>query len=429
MNSAAPLPRWRRITIWVLIVLAGLIGLVSALTVWAKRQALETDKWVATSSQLLENDEIRGALSLYLVDQLYENVDVAAELQARLPPEVKPLAAPIAGGLRELSVRAADNLLSRPAVQTLWEEANRRAHEAFIRIVDDEGQFLQTGEGEVVLDLSPIVQQLADRVGLTDEQVEERLGPEAGRIVIMEADQLGTVQTAVELIRKLSIFLAIAILVLFALAVYLAKGRRRETLRNVGITFVIVGGLLLVIRKLAGNWIVDTLASGESVRDAASSAWLIGTDLLAGIAWTAIAYGAIVILAAVLAGPIAACCLGAAAVGADPPRPSRARLRGRGHAVPARRRLGPDARLPAALVDPHLRRLDRARRRGVPALDGTRVSSGRHARVLGLAADRAQAETGKPARQVRSTGGSAAPDLPVSRCGDRRPRTACRGSR
>ena len=163
---------------------------------------------------------------------------------------MKPLAAPIAGGLRELSVRAADNLLSRPAVQTLWEEANRRAHEAFIRIVDDEGRFLQTGEGEVVLDLQPIVQQLADRVGLTEE---ERLGPDAGRIVIMEADQLGTVQTAVELIRKLSVWLAIAIVALFAIAVYLAKGRRRETLRAVGITFVVVGALLLVIRRLAGT--------------------------------------------------------------------------------------------------------------------------------------------------------------------------------
>jgi hypothetical protein len=298
-----PLPLWRRITIWGLIVLAGLIGLVSALTVWSQRQALETDKWVATSSRLLEDDEIRGALSLYLVDQLYTNVDVAAELQERLPPEVKPLAGPIAGGLRELSVRAADNLLSRPAVQTLWEEANRRAHEAFLRIVDDEGQFLRTGEGDVVLDLQPLVAQLADRIGLSQEQLEERLGPDAGRIVIMESDQLGTVQTAVELIRKLSVWLAIAILVLFALAVYLAEGRRRETLRAVGITFVVVGGLLLVVRRVAGDWIVDTLTSSEPVRDPASNAWLIGTDLLAGIAWTAIAYGAIVILAAWLAGP------------------------------------------------------------------------------------------------------------------------------
>ena len=76
------------------ILLAALIGFVSALTVWVKRQALETDKWVATSSRLLEDDEIRGALSVYLVDQLYSNVDVAAELQQSLPPEVKPLAGP-----------------------------------------------------------------------------------------------------------------------------------------------------------------------------------------------------------------------------------------------------------------------------------------------------------------------------------------------
>jgi hypothetical protein len=298
-----PLPRWRRITIWVLIVLAGLIGLVSALTIWAERQALETDRWVATSSRLLEDDEIRGALSLYLVDQLYENVDVAEELRGALPEEVKPLAAPIAGGLRELSVRAADNLLSRPGVQTLWREANRKAHEAFLAIVDDKGEFLRTSGGDVVLDLRPLVDQLADRIGLTEEQVEQRLGPDAGRIVIMESDQLGTVQTAVELIRKLSVWLAIAILVLFGVAVYLAEGRRRETLRAVGITFIVVGALLLVIRRLAGDWIVDTLASGESIKDSASNAWFIGTDLLAGVAWTAIAYGAIVVLAAVLAGP------------------------------------------------------------------------------------------------------------------------------
>ena len=217
-----------------------------------------------------------------------------------------------------------------------------------------------------MLDLQPLVQQLAARIGLTEEEVEERLGPDAGRIVIMESDQLGTVQTAVELVRKLSIWLAIAVLVLFAVAVYLAEGRRRETLRAVGITFVVVGGLLLVIRRLVGDWIVDTLASGETIERPVANAWLIGTDLLAGIAWTAIAYGAIVVLAAVLAGPS---------------RPGvwvRQRLapsfRDRpglvyavvGGAVPARGRLGPDARLPAAVVDPHLRRLDRARRRGVP---------------------------------------------------------------
>ncbi len=296
------LSRGRSIAVWACILLAALIGFVSALTVWVKRQALETDRWVATSSRLLEDPEIRQALSVYMVDQLYANVDVAAELQQKLPPDVKPLAGPIAGGLRELSIRAADSLLARPGVQTLWREANRKAHEALINVVEGHSDRLVTTNGDVVLDLRPLIEQLGDRIGL-GAGLQQRLGPDAGKIVIMHSDQLDAAQKGVKIIRALSIFLAIAVLLLFAAAVYIAKGRRRETLRNVGFTFVIVGVLLLVVRKLAGNWIVDTLTNSQAVRVPASHVWLIGTDLLSGIAWSAIGYGVVVALAAILAGP------------------------------------------------------------------------------------------------------------------------------
>ena len=296
------LSRGRSIAVWACILLAALIGFVSALTVWVKRQALETDKWVATSSRLLEDPEIRQALSIYMVDQLYANVDVAAELQQKLPPDVKPLAGPIAGGLRELSVRAADSLLARPGVQTLWREANRRAHEALINVVEGHTDRLTTTNGDVVLDLRPLIEQLGDRVGLGGK-LQQRLGPDAGKIVILHSDQLDAAQKGVKVIRALSIFLALAMLALFALAVFLAKGRRRETLRNVGTSFIVVGVLLLVVRKLAGNWIVDTLTNSATAEPPARQTWLIGTDLLAGIAWTAIIYGVLVMASAILAGP------------------------------------------------------------------------------------------------------------------------------
>lgn len=296
------LSRGRSIAVWVCILLAALIGFVSALTVWVKRQALETDQWVATSSRLLEDPQIRQALSIYMVDQLYANVDVAAELQQKLPPDVKPLAGPIAGGLRELSVRAADSLLARPGVQTLWREANRRAHEALLNVVEGHSDRLTTTNGDVVLDLRPLIEQLGERIGL-GARLQQRLGPDAGRIVIMHSDQLSAAQTGVKIIRALSIFLAIAVLLLFAAAVYIAKGQRRETLRNIGFTFVIVGVLLLVVRKVAGNWIVDTLTNSQTAEIPAKRTWLIGTDLLSGIAWSAIGYGVVVALAAILAGP------------------------------------------------------------------------------------------------------------------------------
>lgn len=300
--AAPALSRRRRIAVWACIGLAAIIAFVSAMTIWVNRQALETDTWVETSSALLEDDEIRHALAVYLVDQLYESVDVSAELQAALPEQVKPLAAPIAGGIYELAIRTADTILGRPAVQTVWEDANRKAHETLVKIIEDEGRFFSTGGGDVVLDLRPLVQQLGERLGVS-ERLEERLGPDAGQITIMESDQLGLVQTSARLIKMLSPFIALVMIALFALAVFLARGRRRETLRTVGFTLVVVGVLLLVVRRLVGNYLVDFLADSTVVETPSRHAWLIGTDLLAGIAWTGIIYGLVVLLAAILAGP------------------------------------------------------------------------------------------------------------------------------
>jgi hypothetical protein len=66
----------------VLFALGTLIIFVGSLTLWVKRQALDTDAWVDTSSQLLENDEVRMALSVYIVDQLYANADPEAVLES-----------------------------------------------------------------------------------------------------------------------------------------------------------------------------------------------------------------------------------------------------------------------------------------------------------------------------------------------------------
>ena len=110
-----------------MIVLATVIGLVAVLSIWANRQALETDNWTETSSELLENEEVRDQISAFMVDTLFTNVDVQAELEQRLPPDLARLSGPATGALRELTGRAADRALQSPQVQRLWEEANRAA--------------------------------------------------------------------------------------------------------------------------------------------------------------------------------------------------------------------------------------------------------------------------------------------------------------
>jgi len=284
------------------VVIATVIGLVSALNVWVKRQALSSDNWANASSQLLENQKIRSALSVYLVNQIYQNVDVTKELEQRLPPRAKGLAAPLAAGLQGTATTAVDALLSRPRVQKLWKEANRRAHELFIAVLNGKKGLLVHSGGNVVLDLRPILKQLGQRTGL-GERLEGKLPPDAGQIVIMKGNQLGTARKAVKVVRALSYFLFFLMIALYGLAIWIARGRRRRLLLGAGISVLTVGLLVLVVRRFAGEYLVNALNTNTDDKHAVSAAWAIGTQLLRNVGFNAVIYGVGIIFAAWIAGP------------------------------------------------------------------------------------------------------------------------------
>src|SRR5262245_5758821 len=58
------------------IVVGTIIGFLAVFAIWVQRQALNTDNFTASSTRLLEDAAIRSAVSGFLVDQLYANVDV-----------------------------------------------------------------------------------------------------------------------------------------------------------------------------------------------------------------------------------------------------------------------------------------------------------------------------------------------------------------
>jgi len=294
--------RWRRVAPWLLIVLAAAIALVSALNVWVKRQALSTESWTNASAQLLENVEIRNAVSVYMVDQLYRNVDVGGALEERLPPQTKPLAAPLATALQPALVRAADTLLGRPRSLQLWENANRRAHQLLIAVLEGKRGILESTDGEVVLNVRPLVEELAAQTGIGG-RVAARLPPDAGEIVVMKGNQLEVARRAVKTIRVLSYLLSFVVLALFAAAVYIARGRRRTTLLGVGVSMLVVGLLVLVARRLGGVYLVDALTSDPEARRPVDAAWAIETALLRDVGINVVVYGSLTVLAAWLAGP------------------------------------------------------------------------------------------------------------------------------
>jgi hypothetical protein len=301
-TAPGSLSRKRRIIIWALVILATIIALVAILTTWVKRQMLDNTAWNKATIQVIEDPKVKSAIATYSVNQLYTNINVSQALQQRLPPNLQGLAAPLAGALEQPATQGIEFLLGRPRVQNLIVNASTIAHQKLINVLENKtGHGISTGNGEVTLDLHTMLVDVGTQLGLSQSAL-ARLPANAGTVTLLKSDQLSAAQTGVRAIRNLSVWLLVAVFVLYGLAIYLARGARRATLRNVGIGFALVGLIVLVIRTLLGNYIVSSLAS-PGYQPATHRLWLIGTSILGQIGEATLLYGAIIALAAVFAGP------------------------------------------------------------------------------------------------------------------------------
>lgn len=84
---------------------------------------------------------MRSAFSVHLADQLFEAVDVRAELEGLLPPRLEGLDGPLTGLTRVSATNVVEQLLASDGFAVVWEGANRRAHAAAVAVLrgDDVG--------------------------------------------------------------------------------------------------------------------------------------------------------------------------------------------------------------------------------------------------------------------------------------------------
>lgn len=293
--------RSRALVVGVLIVVASLLLTGTAASAWVKRQALDTGNWVKASDELLANSTVQDALATYLVDQLYANVDVQAALAERLPDQFKGLSGPLAAGLRQPATVAVERLLATPQVQKLWHTANEVAHRKLIDVLEDKGNLVSTSGGTVTLELGQIVTALGEDLGLPQAAL-DKIPPEAGNIVLVHSDQLAAAQTAVKAIRWMALALGVVVLALYGLAVFLAKDDRRRTVRNIGWAVVAVGLLVAGARRLTGNYITSML-SDPSLTPVVKVAYGVGSELLRDLAMVIVAWGVVIVLGCIVAGP------------------------------------------------------------------------------------------------------------------------------
>jgi Short C-terminal domain len=303
-SAPASLGRGRRILVWTLVVLGTVLALVAILTTWVNRQMLDNSAWNKATSQVIQDPQVQTALATYTVNQLYANVNVAQALENRLPSQLDPLAPTLAGALQQPAIQGVKLALERPRIQQLFIRVSGIAHQKLVNVLENKtGYGISTGNGDVTLNLHELVVEVGTNLGLSADTLAKLPGT-AGTITLMKSDQLATAQTGVQTLRVLSAWLLVGVLFLYGLAIWLAHGARRATLRNAGIGLALVGIITLILRKLLGNYVTSSLAK-PGYEPATHRLWLIGTSILGQIGEAVLLYGAIAALGAVFAGPTA----------------------------------------------------------------------------------------------------------------------------
>ena len=277
--------------------------IVAIVAIWANRQLLNADNWANTSTSLLQSPVVRSATANYLVDQLYANVDVAAKIDEALPPRLAPLAAPLAGALRNAAVQGTELALSRPVVQNAWRVVNRAADLQLISIINGGNRAVSVNGGEVSLNLRTILNQVASRLGISAD-LGAKLPPAAANLVILRSNQIKLVQDIGQGLSGLAIALYILVPLLYVATLLVAPaGRRRRTLMSIGVSGVVAGLVVILFRSLIVTNVASSLVKDASIRPAANAVVSIATTLLTQVAGAVILVGAVIMVCAWFAGP------------------------------------------------------------------------------------------------------------------------------
>lgn len=292
--------RWRTPVARLLTVVGVLLVAVSIAANYVERQALDTSAFESTAEQLIDDPVIQQRLATALTTELFESVDVSAELEQVLPADQKALAGVIAGAIQPLAERLTVRILERPRFQQVWVRAVAGTQQQVVRILDDETRFVQTENGAVVIDLRQVLRELARQIPVAAGLV-DKLPPNAGVIHLFDAEQVETAQSVTRILRTVADWIWVLAVAAWVGAVFLARDRRREV-RAIAIGLVVVGFLLLLARRGAGSYLADELAPPGADGQGIRSAWDIVTELLADAAWAAIGVGLVALIGIWLVG-------------------------------------------------------------------------------------------------------------------------------
>ena len=249
---------WRQSTAAMLVALACIVLTASVVGLWARRNFLDTGRFVDRAGPLIEEPAVRGALSAPLTEQVVTLVEPEALFREALPERGQILAAPLANAVEGFVAEQVETFMASDEFQSLWVAAITRAHEAALRVLRDESEVVSTGDGQITLNLLPAVDAVLARltaqspeilgreVDLPDISVDDgpqaaisriesalgvELGDDFGQFTVYDDGTLTAAQDAIDIFDRFVVVLLPLGVGLAALALWLSRRRRRTLLQ------------------------------------------------------------------------------------------------------------------------------------------------------------------------------------------------------
>jgi hypothetical protein len=308
-RSGPRAPRTRRISAWVLVVLASLLIPVSVISVWAIRTVTDTDQYVATMAPLARNQVIVDHLAAKATDELFSTHIVQDKVTAALPKAAKPIVTPVVAEVHNYVYGLALKVFESPKFGQLWDFLNRHTHDAVVDVLTGkQSPATQKFEkaGAIVVNVTPELNTLIDKANSKGVTLFNPLKPILAKgdnlgVTVVSKSQVSKFTGLFNLIVKLKWVIPVVALLLAALGIGIAVERRKTLLRMaIGVALVT---LLLLAGLSLGRITFINQASGHVNGQVAAAVWdtmlrFLKTDLR----WMLL-IAALVALGAWLAGP------------------------------------------------------------------------------------------------------------------------------
>ena len=250
---------WHNFVTALLVVLATLSIVATALFGWFQQTALNTNNFVSIVAVSTEDPQVISSISLRLSDQIVTALDVEGRLTEILPERLQRLAAPIASALEERMAEAVTNLLSNPDFQSTWRSILTTTHSGLVSFLRGDTANAQIVDGTLTIDVigvanvalerlradgilpdtvqipdtgsTPLRQEILDRLSTA---LNTRLPDDFGIVKIANATRLQTASALVQGMDVLVPAMAVVSVILTLLAIRWANRNARALVWIVG---------------------------------------------------------------------------------------------------------------------------------------------------------------------------------------------------